>query len=278
MTNWLLNGVRTDSVPIPDRGLQYADGLFETVAIRDSQPRFLDAHLDRLARGLRRLGFAAETIIEAAERELRDACTDTGDAVAKLIVTRGAGRRGYRPPELAAPNRMLGISPSQPSRREWYESGIVTRICSTPVALSPATARLKTLARVEQVLARAEWDDPEIAEGLMLDPFGHIVGGTMTNFFCIRNGRLLTPDLAEAGVAGIMRAVVLDQARRAGIDVVETRIGLTELVAEDELFVTNSQVGLWPIRRLDGQAFSPGELTRLLMERLAAVGVKECAL
>jgi len=276
MTRWLVNGVPTDSMPVSDRGLHYADGLFETIAIRDSQPRFLAAHLDRLARGLRRLGFAPETI-EPAERELLDACSGAGDAVAKLIVTRGAGRRGYRPPQTARPNRILGISESIPSRREWYESGIVTRICSTPAALSPATAGLKTLARVEQVLARAEWDDPDIAEGLMLDPFGHIVSGTMTNFFCFRKGRLLTPDLAEAGIEGIMRGVVLEQAKQAGIDIVETRIGLVELFTDDELFVTNSQIGLWPIRCLGDQPYSPGELTRLLMQRLAAVGVKECA-
>ena len=153
----------------------------------------------------------------------------------------------------------------------------MTCVCSTPVALSPATAGLKTLARVEQVLARAEWDDPDIAEGLMLDPFGHIVSGTMTNFFCARNGRLLTPHLAEAGIEGIMRSVVLEQAKQAGIDVVETRIGLAELVTGDELFVTNSQIGLWPIRRIGEQPYAPGELTRLLMQRLATVGVKECA-
>jgi len=276
MTRWLVNGVPTDSVPVADRGLHYADGLFETIAIRDSRPRFLAAHLDRLARGLRRLGFAAETI-EPVERELLDACSGAGDAVAKLIVTRGAGRRGYRPPHTARPNRILGISESIPSRREWYASGIVTRVCSTPAALSPATAGLKTLARVEQVLARAEWDDPDIAEGLMLDPFGHIVGGTMTNFFCVRKGRLLTPDLAEAGIEGIMRGVVLEQAKQTGIDIVETRIGLVELFTDDELFVTNSQIGLWPIRCLGDQPYSPGELTRLLMQRLAAVGVKECA-
>ncbi|MBT8443977.1 MAG: aminodeoxychorismate lyase [Gammaproteobacteria bacterium] len=276
MTRWLLNGIPAESVPAADRGLHYADGLFETIAIRDSRPRFLDAHLKRLARGLRRLGFAAETI-GPVEREVLDACAGAGDAVAKLIVTRGAGPRGYRPPRPAEPNRMLGISEAKPPPRDWYESGIATRVCATPVALSPATAGLKTLARVEQVLARAEWDDPGITEGLMLDPLGRIVSGTMTNFFCIRNGRLLTPDLAEAGVAGIMREVVFDQSREAGIDVVETRIELAELKTDDELFVTNSQIGLWPIRRLGEQTYTPGALTRSLMRRLAAVGVKECA-
>ena len=277
MTKWLLNGAQTDSLPISDRGLQYADGLFETIAVRDSKPRFLAAHLRRLGEGLRRLGIPAR-VAEPLEREVLDASVAAEDAVAKVIVTRGSGRRGYRPSDEAEPCRILGIMPATCAPREYYERGIVTRTCATPIALSPATAGIKALGRLEQVLARAEWTDPDVAEGLMLDPLGHIVSGTMTNFFCVRHRRLITPSLAGAGVAGIMRGVVIEQATLAGIEVVETRLRPNDLRPDDELFVTNSQIGLWPVRQIDDRSFFPGDPTRELMRRLAAVGVKECAL
>lgn len=172
---------------------------------------------------------------------------------------------------------MVGIMPAAPSPRRHYSRGILLRLCETPVSANPVTAGMKTLNRLEQVLARAEWSDPDIAEGLMPDVHGRIVGGTMTNVFVVRDDRLLTPPVRDAGVAGIMRRVVLDQAGRIDLESGETPLEPADLGDATELFVTNSQIGIWPVRRFEATDFVPGPWTRKLMQRLATIGVEECA-
>jgi len=276
MTVWRTDGVTSETVPIDDRGFQYGDGLFETIAVRRGVPRYLDAHLRRLAAGIARLGMprAPESALADEVTSLAAGC-DFG--VAKIIITRGSGPRGYRAPASPVPRRMVGIVTSEPAPRQHYERGIGLRLCRTRISTNQATAGIKTLGRLDQVLARSEWDDPQIAEGLMLDAEGCVVSGTMSNFFFVRDECLCTPSLASAGVAGIMRAAVMEQALDVGIAVRETRVHCKDLREDDELFVTNSQIGIWPVGRFRDRSREPGAVTRSLMRRLAAAGVEECS-
>ena len=276
MSEWLIDGESIESVPVTDRGFQYGDGLFETIALREGRARFLDSHLQRLEEGLRRLAIPDDgASVAAAEVERLAAGIKFG--VAKIIMTRGSGQRGYRPPREVTPARMVGVLPAQPAPSDHYEHGIAMRYCETPVTSNRATAGIKTLERLAQTLARAEWDDPSIAEGVMLDESGHIVCGTMTNIFFETNRALHTPSLEQSGIAGIMRAKVLEEASAAGLDVRVGQYRPEYLNAADEVFVTNSQVGIWPVRRLAEVDFPVGSQTRRLMERMAALGVAECA-
>jgi 4-amino-4-deoxychorismate lyase len=281
MERWLLDGSAVDVLPISDRGLQYGDGLFETIALRNGTARFLDRHIARLEAGLRVLGFDAQAVAALAGEVARDidrVASGRDAGVAKVIVTRGSADRGYRPPDTPTPRRLVGSFPSTPSPRHYYRDGVALRVCSTPASSNPATAGLKTLCRLDQVLARAEWDDPQLAEGLMLDENGHIVGGTMSNLFCVRNDSLLTPALNRCGIAGIMRTVVLEQAAAAGLETRLLDLRLEDILADDELFLTNSQFGIWPVRALAGRTQAVGRRTRELMGRVADAGVEECRL
>jgi len=276
MSRWLLDGNPADSVPITDRGLHYGDGLFETIAVRDGAPRFLDLHLRRLAGDLERLGIPVPAQASLAA-EVRRVATECAHGAAKIIVTRGTGQRGYRPPANPEPCRIVGIIPAAPLPRQHYSRGVMLRLCDTPVSRNPVTAGMKTLNRLEQVLARAEWSDPDVVEGLMLDGQGHVVSGTMTNVFIVRDGRLHTPPVRDAGIAGIMRGLVLAQSGHIDLEAAEAHIAPADLRDATELFVTNSQIGIWPVRRFEATSFVPGPWTRKLMQRLAAIGVEECA-
>ena len=77
----------------------------------------------------------------------------------------------------------------------------------------------------------------------------------MSNLFLVRDRTLLTPDLSCCGVAGIMRGLVLDLARELGMRVVECAIVPADLEMVDALFVTNSLIGLCPVRELDGRSY-----------------------
>jgi 4-amino-4-deoxychorismate lyase len=85
----------------------------------------------------------------------------------------------------------------------------------------------------------------------MLDLDGCVVEGTMSNLFGVRDGVLLTPDLARCGVAGVMRRQVLSLARELGIPCEILRITAEELKGLDALFITNSLIGIWPVARLE---------------------------
>ncbi|MNQ14038.1 Aminodeoxychorismate lyase [compost metagenome] len=254
-------------LPVTDRGLAYGDGLFETIAVRQGRMALLERHLQRLAEGAQRLGLPLGLTLVRAE--LLAFAGELGNGVAKLIVTRGDGLRGYAPPADAQCRRILSGSPAPTYPVRNRLDGIRLYPCATRLAEQPLLAGLKHLNRLEQVLARAEWQDPACAEGLMCDSSGRVIEGVFSNLFVVRNGELLTPSLARCGVAGVMRAEVIARAAAAGVT---TRVGDLDraaLLAADEVFLCNSQYGIWPVVALDSHGWPVGKLTRKLQGLLA---------
>lgn len=243
---WRVDGEPRACVAPDDRGLAYGDGVFETVAVVAGQPALWPAHRRRLERGCERLGFAppARAVLD---REV-EAFAGGADGVIKLIVTRGSGGRGYQPPMTPQP-RVLAHRTSLPTRPpHWWQSGVRVIACRTCLADQPALAGIKHLNRLEQVVARTEWRDSEIAEGLMADAVGRVVEGTVTNLFARFGRELRTPPLMRQGVAGIMRRRVIAEAGALGLTPRVGAISWGELENADELWLTNSLVGLWPVR------------------------------
>jgi 4-amino-4-deoxychorismate lyase len=246
----LIDGEPRDSVDANDRGLHYGDGLFETVAVRDAGPLLWAEHMQRLDEGCRRLGMAAPDP-ETLGREAARAIGDRRRGVLKIILTRGAGGRGYRPAANAVCTRIFAFYPEPDHEPGNWRQGVQVRLCRTRLGLNPSLAGMKHLNRLEQVLARAEWNDESVAEGLMLDPAGNLVEGTMSNLFLVVGGGLLTPALEHAGVAGVMRRKVLEIADELGIPREIGQVSLERLEQADALFLTNSLIGIWPVRRLE---------------------------
>src|SRR5690606_25416234 len=128
-------------------------------------------------------------------------------------------------------------SPAYPSAHA--EQGIELYPCALRLAEQPALAGLKHLNRLEQVLARAEWQDTRYAEGLLRDQAGRVIEGVFSNLFLIRDGRLLTPALERCGVAGVMRAVLLREAAAQGLGCEVRDIAHDEMLAAQEVFFCN---------------------------------------
>jgi 4-amino-4-deoxychorismate lyase len=249
-----------------DRGLAYGDGVFETLAVVDGGPRDLERHLRRLRDGLQRLGIGGLDDATLAA-ETRDMCLGVARGVLKLIVTRGVGGRGYRPPEAARPTRIVSLHPWPDYPASYAETGVEVRVCRTRLGLNPGLAGIKHLNRLEQVLARAEWDD-ECQEGLMLDLDGRVIEGTMSNVFVIRDDALLTPAVDRAGIAGIIRERVIEHAGRLGIPCRIEAVSLDQVYTGQGLFLCNSIIGIWPVRRLEGKDFTLPTMTRELIQGL----------
>ena len=273
MNTWI-NGRRRESIDYRDRGLQYGDGVFETMRIRRGRVRLLEFHLDRLYAGCRRLQIAAPARPELC-RELQRTAALRKQAVLKLIITRGVGRRGYRPTGLERCTRILSLHslPKGPLAQD--ATPVRVRMCVTTLGLNPELAGLKTLNRLESVMARAEWQDARIWEGLMQDVEGNIVCGTMSNLFLRRGRSLLTPVLERCGVAGVMRRWVLETAGQLDLRAVERRIRRRDLQAAEEVFMTNSLIGVRSVSSIQQGArslrlthFQTAERLRELLDRL----------
>ena len=261
MRSWV-DGQPADAVPLKDRGLAYGDGLFETLAVKAGQPVLLDRHLQRLDEGCRRLALVADQAL--IRDELLAYAAALGDGVLKLILTRGDSLRGYGINAGAPVRRILQGSPPATYPPAHGSSGVRLFPCATRLSEQPLLAGLKHLNRLEQVLARAEWQDADHAEGLMLDMSGRVIEGVFSNLFLVDNGQLLTADLSRCGVAGVMRAELLARAEALGLVTTVTDISLAQLQRADEVFVCNSVYGIWPVLGCGPMSWSAGPLTRKL--------------
>lgn len=269
--NILVNGIESNSISIIDRSVQYGDGLFETIAIIEGQPVLWEQHIQRLMHGCERLDISAPDPSLLHKEALRLA-VGKKKAVLKIIYTRGSGGRGYRKPESPQPARILSIASWPDYPEDLKKIGVVLRLCETRLGNNPTLAGLKHLNRLEQVLARSEWSDPAINEGLMLDFHGHLIEGTMTNVFFVRNEVLCTPLLKSCGVAGVMRDRVLQQAEKQRLATLIDEFTPADLLQADEVFLTNSLIGIWPVRQIlfdQPKSFSlPGLITEKLQVEL----------
>ena len=236
-----VNGVAGRQIDSSDRGFHYGDGLFETMRVRAGRIRLLEYHLERLYEGCRRMSIPAPRP-PSLRRDLKLRAKPHADAVLKLILTRGPGTRGYRPSGRERCTCVISLSAPPPAAVSQISQRL--RICTTPVGSNPALAGLKTLNRLDSVLARSEWRDERIWEGLMRDIDGDLVCGTMSNLFVMRGSSLTTPVLGRSGIAGVMRRWVLEQAPNLNLRPREARLTVQHLQDATEVFMTNAVAGI----------------------------------
>jgi 4-amino-4-deoxychorismate lyase len=263
----LVNGVApadaASAVAIADRGLNYGDGLFETMALREGKVRLLDAHMTRLASGCARLkiGYPGTELLL---KEIAGVTGTVREGVVKVIVTRGSAGRGYRPDANAASTRIVTLHELPPASK----TEIKVRWCEMRLSRNPALAGIKHLNRLEQVLAQGEWNDAQIEEGLMLDYEDELVCGTSSNIFIVRGRELMTPDLRYCGVRGVMRGEVVKAAMQLGIEVHEEPLWADNLETANEVFVTNAVRGIRSVVMLDALTWSNGPVTQAIRKAL----------
>jgi len=239
-----INGRKSAKIDYRDRGLQYGDGVFETMRVRRGQIRLMQYHVERLDMSCRQLDIAGPSL-RALRRELARIAALRSEGVLKLIVTRGASSsRGYRPTGRERCTRILALHALPKTVLTDGSTPARVRLCATPLGLNPRLAGIKTLNRLESVLARAEWNDARIWEGLMRDVDENIVCGTMSNLFLRRGSSLMTPVLDRCGVAGVMRRWILETAGGLRLSPVERRIRWQDLSEAEEVFMSNAVVGL----------------------------------
>ena len=250
--------VRLDALVHSNRGLNYGDGLFETMRIHRGALPLWPRHLARLREGAKRLGIALPdpVFIEAC---IQETIASTEAGVLKLLLTRGDGGRGYAPPVDAQPVWTLALHslPQMPAALRLH-------LCETRLAIQPALAGIKHCNRLEQVLARAEVERAGCDEGLMRDTEGRPVCVTSANLLVCRDGRWMTPPVERCGVAGVLRGWLLD----AGL-VAEAALSMEDVLSAEGLALCNAVRGILPVSMLGARAWAAHPAITDLQARLA---------
>ena len=265
MIDCLVDGVLSDQVSASDRGLHYGDGLFETIAVFDGQPRFWQGHMDRLSAGCERLDLP--TVPQAVLlREVQTVSAGRSRCMVKILLTRGSGAIGFRPREISEPMRIVCSFPWPQVEGDPGVTGASARICNLRLGIQPELAGLNHLNRLEQVRARAEWNDKTVHEGILLDREDHVISAIRSNIFLVMGGRILTPRLDRCGIRGVMRAAILAAFRER---CEQRRITIDMLPEADEVFICNALQGIYPVTRIDHWEYGIGPVTREVQEWLA---------
>jgi len=266
-----VNGVLGAQISPLDRGFTYGDGVFETCNIQCGSIPLWHLHKERLLNSCKQLLIPIESnIVELRVNQLLQQLEQAQieHAILKITVTRGEGGRGYRLPENPQPTIVVGAFPAADYPADFFVEGVCVRICTQRLGCNSSLASLKHLNRLEQILARAEWQDTSIAEGIMFDTQNNLVEGIFSNIFLIKGGQLVTPDLSQSGVAGVMRRFILEIiAPQAQLKTHIKILSHTDLFSADEIFLCNSLYGIWPVREIvsnQNLRLKPGKITMQL--------------
>lgn len=250
----LVDGQPATVIDARDRGLAYGDGVFRTIKCLAGAPLWWRDQFDILRRDCTALALPVpdgDTLRDEVGR-----VTAGADCAVKILVTRGSGARGYAPPAGNPPTRIVMASALPPMAQAGAPADVAARLCQLRLAAQPLLAGIKHLNRLENVLARAEWNDPACFEGLLCDASGQLVGGTLSNLFWLEGNTLCTPPLDTCGIAGVTRARLLRRAARLGLGVRFERRQPAAILAADEVLIGNSLIGIHRLARIDDKELS----------------------
>ena len=253
----LINGSFDQVISAADRGFTYGDGVFRTMKIRGGQPISWPFHYQKLVADCAVIGIvcpSAELLMSDIQQLFPIEEFDNGEvSVAKIIITRGEGERGYAPPAVTIPTRVL-IKSAMPTYLDaHYLSGVRLHLCDTRLALQPKLAGIKHLNRLENILARMEWREESIFDGLMMDMQSNVIECTMSNVFIRSGNELVTPDLSLCGVSGITRQRILGLGSVLGLTISVKPITLEQLLQADEVIICNSLFGAFQVTAIDNK-------------------------
>jgi branched-chain amino acid aminotransferase len=267
--NGVISPISEGRVSVLDHGFLFGDNIYETMRTYGGRPFLFSRHFDRLERSARAIFLTLPWDREKTKAEvLRTiAAAGAGEHRIRITVTRGVGDVSPDPESCDSPNTIIFATPFTVPPRSVYADGVAVVVSSFYRSRQLGDAKTGNLLR--SVLALREAKAAGAFEAITLTADGKISDGITSNLWLVQGNRLLTPSIDSGILEGITRAVVLDLARRAGLDVVEDLLDLGEVDKSSELFLTSSTRGIVPIVRVAGRPVGtgrPGPVTMRLMD------------
>ncbi len=262
----IINGQEQSNISIHNRNFQYGDGLFETCVVKDNRILFWDKHLFRLDAGCERLKIKnLDESIWLNDVKKALSLTSTNNCVVKLILSRGNSQRGYSYPDDISPVRIVIVSELRnlQSKKtfslDYAESGYHS---------NPILAGIKHCNRIEQILARVSLKRDE---AIMLDENQNIISVTQGNIYFIFGQRVVTPKLDRCGVIGSRRSLILDLAESLEMNVEQVNISINEVKKADEVFISNSIIGIQSVSSIEDCQFPKSSITEQINKAFVSV-------
>lgn len=264
---YLINGKPSEGISVFDRGFAYGDGVFRTFLVKNGVPNHWELQYQKLYQDCLALGIACPSNDELLS-DITVLFNETTDSIAKIIVTRGESSRGYKVPDDIQANRVvLKLSPpTYPKSND--TQGVKLHLCELKLGAQSKLAGVKHLNRLENVLARMEWNDATIADGLLMDSNNNVIECTMSNIFARFGNELITPALDQCGVAGIARARIIENSKLFNLDVKVEGLKLDKLMQSDEIIICNSLFGAWQVVAFNDKQWPKQNLDKQLREML----------
>ncbi|WP_250657961.1 aminodeoxychorismate lyase [Alkalimarinus coralli] len=254
----------------------YGDGLFETVRVVKGIAPLWEYHCKRLIKGCEKLKIETddkliERLWSGLNRVIEIAGTKSDTCIVKLIISRGAGGRGYQVPEQSTATEVVICYPAPSYSSTHPSEGVNVTTCRYRLSENSYLAGIKHLNRLDQVLASSEVPKSS-SEGIMLDQRGRLIEGTKSNILFFGDGEIVSPATDLCGVDGVARDFVFLNAQELGLSARFERVLPSAIHQFEGMAVTNSVLGIWPVRQMDGALLpiSPlvYDIQRLFNEKL----------
>ena len=256
---FLINGKKSLGLNPFDRGLAFGDGVFRTMKVRNGVPKFWKYHYEILNHDAKtiQIDIPSSRILL---NDVKKLFSEPGDFVGKFIITRGVSERGYQFKKNIKCTRILLKNTFTPVKKEITRQGVCLQVCKQRLSKNSMLSGIKHLNRLENVLAKTELED-ENFDGILLDINGH-VNECISSTIIMRVGdTLYIPSQHEAGVSGVTKQIIIDNARNLGYKIKIKKILLDELMRADEVVIANSIIGAIPIRKINNKKWKSFKLS-----------------
>jgi len=263
-------------VPVNDRGFLYGDGLFETMRVFNGRPFRKAQHLERMVRGANYLKipmpYTAKQLQHFAEDLIEQ--NKMPDAVLRVMLTRGPGKRGYSPKDAGPPNVVMTLHEIEPldsaNPPRW---NMVTSPFQIPA--SDPLASFKTMNKLVQIAARADAEARDADEALMINTNGEVAEATSGNLFWIYHEKICTTPTGRGALPGITRAVILEICQVLGLQTNKRVIKREALKNAEAIFLSQGAYGLISIVNLDGEPVPDSPLVEKIYKSYCDMLAKE---
>lgn len=269
---YCVNGKLVSGIAPTNRGFAYGDGIFRTMRLLEGELQDWPLHYQTLVADCSKIQIvcpSAELLMQEFKYFMASASEEeTQFSIIKIIITRGEGARGYAPPAVCEPTRVLVQSPLPNYPAEIYANGVALYSCQTRLAHQPLLAGIKHLNRLENVLARAEHKDPRFFDGLLKDYDGNVIEAVSGNLFIRKEGVVMTPALDSCGVAGVMRQKILDWYRTQGQPVLIAPLSIEDVLQAEAVVIVNSVYGVLQVAQIDEHVMAADHWAQALRSQL----------
>lgn len=263
MSQVFLNGELVDardaSIPVSDSGFLYGAGLFETMRAHQGKVFRLADHLDRLFTSASRLGFTVPADKSALEKAVARVLEANALSEARLRLTVSAGALSSQT-QTVKPTVLIAATEFTPYAAELFSNGVLVTLCTFRQNTADPLTGHKTTNYFSRMLALQQAHQKKATEALWFTTAGYLAEGCISNVFLVKDGKLITPPLETPVLPGVARKTVSRLAARDHLTVLEQDLTIDDLLAADEVFLTNMVMTVLPVHQVEQHQVGDGKV------------------